>query len=126
MLLPTNQRCHAAIGAPGSAYVVRSPASDIGKLVAQLGRPTLGGAQRPLLILSLVVFRTSIHVLLAIAQHGVDEPGQLVGRGGNGLGRTHLCLLPAQEGAQGAVGAVQRVGRQTQGRGGPVGAGLGL
>ena len=28
--LPTNQRCHAAIGAPGSAYVVRSPASDIG------------------------------------------------------------------------------------------------
>ena len=28
--LPTNQRCHAAIGAPGGAYVVRSPASDIG------------------------------------------------------------------------------------------------
>ena len=27
---PTNQRCHAAIGAPGGAYVVRSPASDIG------------------------------------------------------------------------------------------------
>ena len=26
----TNQRCHAAIGAPGGAYVVRSPASDIG------------------------------------------------------------------------------------------------
>ena len=28
--LPTNQRRHAAIGAPGGAYVVRSPASDIG------------------------------------------------------------------------------------------------
>ena len=28
--LPTNQRCHAAIGAPGGAYVVRSPASDMG------------------------------------------------------------------------------------------------
>ena len=27
--------------------------------------------------------------------------------------RAHLCLLPAQEGAQGAIGAVQRVGRQT-------------
>ena len=27
--LPTNQRCHAAIGAPGGAYVVRSPASDM-------------------------------------------------------------------------------------------------
>ena len=29
------------------------------------------------------------------------------------LGPAHLCLLPAQEGAQGAVGAVQSVGRQT-------------
>ena len=28
--LPTNQRCHAAIGALGGAYVVRSPASDMG------------------------------------------------------------------------------------------------
>ena len=28
--LPTNQRYHAAIGAPGGAYVVRSPASDMG------------------------------------------------------------------------------------------------
>ena len=28
--LPTNQGRHAAIGAPGGAYVVRSPASDIG------------------------------------------------------------------------------------------------
>ena len=28
--LPTHQRCHAAIGAPGGAYVVRSPASDMG------------------------------------------------------------------------------------------------
>ena len=28
--LPTNQRCHAAIGAPGGVCVVRSPASDMG------------------------------------------------------------------------------------------------
>ena len=28
--LPTNKRRHAAVGAPGGAYVVRSPASDIG------------------------------------------------------------------------------------------------
>ena len=96
------------------------------QLVAQLRRPTLGRAQRPLLILTLVVFRTSIHVLLAVAQHGVDEPGQLVGRGGDGLRRAQVGFLPAQEGAQGAVGAVQRVGRQTQCRRGPVGAGLGL
>ena len=80
--------------------MVRSPGVGYWyQLVAQLGRPTLGGAQRPLLILSLVVFRTSIHVLLAIAQHGVDEPGQLVGGGGNGLGRSQVGFLPAQEGA---------------------------
>ena len=69
-----------------------------------------GGAQRPLLILAFVVFSAGIHVVLAMAQHGIDEPGQLVGGGGDGLGRTQLGLLPAQEGTQGAVGAVQRVG----------------
>ena len=42
------------------------------------------------------------------------------------LGASQVAFLPAQEGAQGAVGAVQRVGRQTQCRRGPVGAGLGL
>ena len=42
------------------------------------------------------------------------------------LGRSQVGFLPAQEGAQGAVGAVQRVGRQTQCRRGPVGARLGL
>ena len=51
---------------------------------------------------------------------------QLVGRGGDGLGRSPLRFLPAQEGAQGAVGAMQRVGRQTQGRRRTVGAELGL
>ena len=80
--------------------------------VAQLSRPTLCCTQGSLLI---VVFSAGIHVFLAVAQHRIDEPGQLVGRGGDGLGRSHLCLLPAQEGAQGAAGAVQGVGRQTQG-----------
>ena len=42
------------------------------------------------------------------------------------LGAPRWAFLSAQEGAQGAVGAVQRVGRQTQGRRGPVGAGFGL
>ena len=83
------------------------------QLVAQLGRPALGRAQCALLILTFVVFRASIHVLLVVAQHGIDEPRQLVSGGGDGLGRAQVGLLPAQEGAQGAVGAVQRVGRQT-------------
>ena len=60
------------------------------QLVAQLGRPTLGRTQGPLLILSLVVFRTSIHVFLAIAQHGIADASQLVGRGGDGLGRSQV------------------------------------
>ena len=83
------------------------------QLLAQFGRPAFGRKQRPLLILSLVVFSAGIRVLPAVAQHGIDEPGQLVGRGRNGLGRSQMGFLPAQEGAQGAVGAMQRVGRQS-------------
>ena len=43
--------------------------------------------------------------------------------GCDGLGRSELRFLPVQEGAQGAVGTVQRVGRQTQCRRSPAGAG---
>ena len=82
------------------------------QLVAQLSRPALGRAQRSVLILTFVVFGASIHVLLAVPQHGIDEPGQLMCRGGDGLGRTQLGLLPPQERAQGAVGAVQCQGRR--------------
>ena len=42
------------------------------------------------------------------------------------LGRPQVRLLPPQKGSQGAIGAVQRVGRQTQRRRRPVAAGLGL
>ena len=84
------------------------------QLVAQLGGSTLGGAQCPLLILTFVVFGASVHVLLAVSEHGVDDAGQLVRCRRDGLGRSQVGFLSAQEGAQGAVGAVQRVGRQTQ------------
>ena len=47
------------------------------QLVAQLHRPSLGGAQRPLVISTFVVFRASIHVFLAIPQHGVDDLASL-------------------------------------------------
>ena len=71
------------------------------QLVAELGRSAFGRMQCPLLILTFVVFSAGIHVLLAVTQHGIDESRQLVRRGGDGLGRTHLRFLPAQEGAQG-------------------------
>ena len=50
------------------------------QLVAELGRPPFSRAQRTVLILALVVFDASIHVVLAVAQHGIDEPGQLTWR----------------------------------------------
>ena len=45
------------------------------------------GAQCPVPVLTHLVFGSSIYVLLAVAQHGVVDPGQLVGPGGDGLGR---------------------------------------
>ena len=81
------------------------------QLVAQLCRPTPGGVQGPLLILLLIVFRASVHVPVPVAQYGIDDPSQLVGRGRDGLGRSQMGLLPAQEGAESTVGAVQCVGR---------------
>ncbi len=96
------------------------------QLVAQLMRLPFRSAQRPLLILTLIVFGAGIHVVLPEAQHGVDQSGQLVSRGGDGLGCSQVCFLAAQEGPQSAVGAVQSMGSQAQCRRGPFGAGLGL
>ena len=76
------------------------------QLVAQLGGPALCRTQCPLLILTFVVFGASVHVLLAVSEHGVDDAGQLVRCRRDGLGRSQVGFLPAQEGAQGTVGAV--------------------
>ena len=53
-----------------------------------------GGAlrQRPqhaFTIALLVVVLALVGVLLALGEHGVDEPGQLVSSGGDGLGLVH-------------------------------------
>ena len=45
-----------------------------------MGRAALGRMQRPLRMLTSVVLRTGIHVFLAVAQHGIDEPSQQVPR----------------------------------------------
>ena len=42
------------------------------QLIAELRGPPFGSAQRPLLVLMFVVFGTGVHVLLAVAQHGID------------------------------------------------------
>ena len=54
--------------------------------VAQLRRSPLRGAQRSLTMLTLIVLSSSIHVSLTRAQHGIDDPGQLVRRGRDGRG----------------------------------------
>ena len=79
------------------------------QLVAELGRPPFCRAQRPLLILALVVLGAGINVILAVPQHGIDDAGQLVGRGGDGLRHSQVRLLSAQKRPQGTVGAVHRV-----------------
>ena len=83
------------------------------QLVAQLGGTPLGDAERPLTILAFVVLCVGIHVRLPVPQHGVNDAGQLVGRGGDGLGRSQVGFLPAQEGAQGGW----RLDRAAQGVG---------
>ena len=63
------------------------------QLVAQLGGTPLGGAERPLTILAFVVLCAGIHVRLAVAQHGVNDAGQLVSRGSDGLRRSQLAFF---------------------------------
>jgi len=55
-------------------------------------------------------------------EHGVDEAGQFVRRGGDGFGGAHPGFHPSEKGAEGTLAVVQARGRQPEGRGGPVGA----
>ena len=45
------------------------------------------------MVLALIVYRAGINVLLPIAQHGVDDSGQLVRRGRNGLGWSNWAFF---------------------------------
>lgn len=57
--------------APSAAWLEPTGAGH--QLVAQLCCPSLGGAYRTLLIQGFVVFGAGIHVLPAVAQHGISE-----------------------------------------------------
>ncbi len=46
--------------------------------------------------------------------------------GGDGFGGSKVCLLASEVGLQGAFGMMQAGGGKLQGRGGPIGAGLGF
>ena len=62
-------------------------------LHAELGGALRQGTQHALAVALLLVVLTLIGVLLALGQHRVDQPRQLVGCGGDGLGlsmREHI------------------------------------
>ena len=61
----------------------------------------------------------------AYFKRGVDDSVQLVGLRRDRFGRRQVCLLEPQERAQGAVRAVEPIGREAQGFGGPLGRELG-
>ena len=48
-----------------------------------------------------------VGILLALGQHGVDQPGQLVGSGGDGLGLVHARAHATEVGTQGRLAGTQ-------------------
>src|SRR5712691_3548365 len=83
------------------------------------------GFQNAVLIGPLVVVLTEIHELGALGQHAIEDRGQFVGGGGDGLGHAPLRGLAPQKGPQRALGVVQTLGRDPQRRGGSVRRGRG-
>ena len=75
---------------------------------------------------ALIVLLPRVYVGGPVFEHEVEQSGQLVGRGRDGLGLSQLGFLATQEGAQGGVAAVKAVRSQAEGGGSPVGRGFGL
>ena len=57
-------------------------------------------AQHPFAIALFVVVLALVGVFLALGKHGVDEPRELVGRSGDGLGFIHARAHAPEVGAQ--------------------------
>src|SRR6266571_1244374 len=83
------------------------------------------GFQDAVLIGPLIVVLAEVHELGALGQHGVEDRGQFVGGGGDGLGHAAVRGLAPQKSPQRAAGVVQTLGRDPQRRGGSVSGGRG-
>ncbi|MBI2767662.1 MAG: hypothetical protein HYX53_17330, partial [Chloroflexi bacterium] len=59
---------------------------------------------------ALVVIGTEVGVGSPAAEDGVEDAGELVGGGGDGLGRAELGFLAPEEGAEGRLAAMQAHG----------------
>src|SRR5574341_920842 len=62
----------------------------------------------------LVVFLPLVRILGALGEHRVDETGELVSGGGNGLGPVQASAHTPVVGAQGRLAGAQCGGRQLQ------------
>lgn len=82
--------------------------------------------QYPLAVALLEVVLPPVGVLLAFGEHGVDQSGQLVGRGRDGLGFVHARAHSPVVRPQRRLARTQGRCRQTQRLGRAVGAALGL
>lgn len=91
------------------------------ELVGALGQL----AQHALAVSLLVVGLVLVGVLLALGQHRVDEPGELVRGSGHCLGLVHPDAHAAKVGPQRRLAGSQRRGRQPQGLLSTVGSALG-
>ena len=75
---------------------------------------------------SLVVFGSGlIAVGCVVAEHAIDEDGELTGGGGDGLGLADACGESAVESSEGMVATGATHGGDAEGLGGAVVGGLG-
>src|SRR6202795_579049 len=73
-----------------------------------------------LAVFGFVVGHALVMVGLAELQHAVEDSGQLIGHGGDGLRRSQAGAQAAELGSQRALAADQIPGRQAQSSGGAV------
>ena len=92
------------------------------QLVSALGQL----AQDAFAVALLVIVLTLIGVFLALGKHRVDQPRELVGRSGYGLGLIHARAHAPEVGAQCRLAGAQSRCGQTHGLGRPIGTSLGL
>ena len=79
----------------------------------------------PVAVLLCIFDHALTHVCRAVLEHGVDQPGELVGGGGDRLRGPQPGLHPAAKRPEGTLAVVQGRGCHAQCGGRPVGTGRG-
>src|SRR6266705_317080 len=82
------------------------------EIEAKSGGLFVEATEEVVLVFFFVVALASVAVLLAVFEHPVNDPGQLVRHGFNRLGRIESCFEAAAEGAEGAFAFEGRLGTE--------------